>query len=79
MALVETLIESSWPIVEKKNRFMAPFHRITYQNAMHWYGSDKPDLRHDMKITKLVKNCYVLVIPQEYVGGCLFFLARFSS
>ncbi|MGN0174499.1 MAG: aspartate--tRNA ligase [Acutalibacteraceae bacterium] len=37
-----------------------PLPRMTYNDAMNNYGSDKPDLRFDMKITDLsdiVKNC----------------------
>lgn len=37
-----------------------PFKRITYRDAMHSYGSDKPDLRFDLHftdVTQLAKNC----------------------
>ena len=32
----------------------APFNRITHNNAMEWYGSDKPDLRYDLKMVDVI-------------------------
>ena len=30
-----------------------PFPRLTYQQAMDWYGSDKPDTRYDLKLVEV--------------------------
>ncbi len=31
-----------------------PFNHITHKNAMEWYGSDKPDLRYDLKMVDVI-------------------------
>lgn len=43
--LIESLLVKCWPF-EKLN---APFRRMKYEDAMNFYGVDKPDLRFDMK------------------------------
>jgi aspartyl-tRNA synthetase len=51
-----------------------PFPRIPYKQAMLEYGSDKPDLRFDMKIqdiTELVKGCEFKVFAEAPVVRCL--------
>jgi len=49
--LIEQLLLSSWPPVAGKIR--TPFPRITFSEAMKLYGTDKPDLRFDMRIHDL--------------------------
>ena len=49
------------------------FLQLSYEDAMNNYGSDKPDLRFDMKImelTNIVKNKDFKVFNEaEYIGG----------
>ena len=40
---------------QTKNIELAEFERIKYVDAMNYYGSDKPDLRFDMKLNDLSK------------------------
>jgi len=53
--------------------FSEPFIRLPYQEAMQFYGSDKPDLRFGMKfndLTSIIKgNGFAVFDSSEYVGG----------
>ncbi|MBW5445054.1 aspartate--tRNA ligase [Cohnella sp. CFH 77786] len=50
----------------------APFQRLTYHDAIHKYGSDKPDLRFGLEIedvTDIVKNSEVKVFASVAASG----------
>lgn len=53
-SLVESLLSYSWP--SKKPKIKIPFPKITYNEAMKTYGTDKPDLRYELKIQDLSKE-----------------------
>ncbi|RKY89177.1 aspartate--tRNA ligase [candidate division KSB1 bacterium] len=49
-----------------------PFPRLTYQEAIKFYGTDKPDLRWDMPITEvsdIVKECEFKVFSETVKKG----------
>ncbi|GIY88960.1 aspartate--tRNA ligase, mitochondrial [Caerostris extrusa] len=46
--LIEQLIKYSWPT--EKGEIKTPFQCLKYEDAMRYYGTDKPDLRYEMKL-----------------------------
>jgi aspartyl-tRNA synthetase len=53
--------------------FTNAFPRITWHDAMKYYGSDKPDIRFDMKFVELKEEVsghnFIVFDSAEYVGG----------
>mgnify|MGYP001036183103 CR=1 FL=1 len=53
--------------------FNEPFPQISYDNAMKFYGSDKPDLRFGMKFTEMTNIAqgkgFKVFDSVEYIGG----------
>ncbi|NLW25531.1 MAG: aspartate--tRNA ligase [Clostridia bacterium] len=72
---VLTLMEEMIAFVFKETlgkTIKTPFPRLTYQEAMDKYGSDKPDLRFGLElkdITDIVKNCQFKVFAQTVAQG----------
>lgn len=79
ISLVEAILVNCWP--ESNGTLSTPFPKLTYQEAMEKYGSDKPDLRFDLpllnvtnlvslndSLTENVKNfaAYALVLKHPH-------------
>ena len=66
------LMELSREFAPDKKIMHTPFPVITWKEAMETYGSDKPDIRFDMKITdisEIVKDCEFGVFSNNVKGG----------
>lgn len=70
IALAEEIVSSLWKLIGYE--IPTPIPRMTYADAMRLYGSDKPDLRFDIKIvecTDFFKDTPFRVFQNEYVGA----------
>lgn len=70
IALAEEIVSALWKLIGYEIK--TPIPRMTYADAMKYYGSDKPDLRFDIKIvecTDFFKDTTFRVFQNEYVGA----------
>ncbi|WP_312917210.1 aspartate--tRNA ligase [Kocuria sp.] len=70
IALGEQIVTSLWALIGVD--VSTPIPRMTYAQAMADYGSDKPDLRFDLKLTELTeyfKDTPFRVFQAPYVGA----------
>lgn len=70
MALAEQLVVEIWQLIGAE--IPTPLPRITFEDAMNKYGSDKPDLRYDLPLVDLTEffaNTPFRVFQNPYVGA----------
>lgn len=70
IALTEGILKEAFKVIGED--VVLPINRITYDDAMNFYGSDKPDMRFDLKlvdITEICKNVELKVFNQIANGG----------
>ena len=70
IALGEEIIAELWKLIGYE--ITTPIPRMTYSDAMKYYGTDKPDLRFDIKLvecTDFFKDTTFRVFQNEYVGA----------
>ncbi len=70
--LFEGLVKTVFKNI-KGIEFDKPFLRMPFAEAMEFYGSDKPDIRFEMKFVDITKEAqtkdFVVFNSSEYVGG----------
>jgi aspartyl-tRNA synthetase len=70
IALGERIVQAVWRLIGVE--ISTPIARMTYAEAMHKYGSDKPDLRFGQELTELTdffKDTTFRVFQAPYVGA----------
>src|SRR5699024_1786 len=70
LAVAERITRNVWAL--GGHELPASFPRITYEEAMRRYGSDKPDLRFDLEITEMTEyfaSTPFRVFQAPYVGA----------
>ncbi|WP_315276630.1 aspartate--tRNA ligase [Kocuria carniphila] len=70
IALGESIVKALWSLIDVD--IPTPIQRMTYAQAMADYGTDKPDLRFDLKLTDLTeyfKDTPFRVFQAPYVGA----------
>ncbi|GER22190.1 aspartate--tRNA ligase [Zafaria cholistanensis] len=70
IALGESIVKALWQLIDVE--IPTPIRRMTYAEAMHKYGSDKPDLRFGLELTELTdffKDTTFRVFQAPYVGA----------
>ncbi|MFZ5915833.1 MAG: aspartate--tRNA ligase [Chloroflexota bacterium] len=72
LLLVEDLIRALVPALSPHKRLLAPFPRLTYDQSLARFGTDKPDLRFGMELVDLsdaLTGCEFGVFRQALAAG----------
>lgn len=69
---LELLMVRTFSELSSKKIVSAKFPRIAYRDAVEWYGTDKPDIRYDMKMvdcTDIFDGCELKVFSSQAKSG----------
>jgi aspartyl-tRNA synthetase len=70
--VLETVISRAWEEAGFHGRIVTPFPRLTWQEAMDRYGSDKPDTRFALELqdlTEVARSCGFRVFAEAVAKG----------
>ena len=73
-ATIEPLLYDLFTKFGNKKITQSPFPRITYDDAMLYYGSDKPDLRNPIKLcdtTEIFRDSGFSIFAKNITKGCI--------
>ena len=70
MSMVEAILVNCWP--ESNGSLSTPFQKMSYDEAMEKFGSDKPDLRFDMQLQNVTN---LIALNEEIVKATPSFAA----
>lgn len=70
MSMIEAVLVNCWP--ESNGTLSTPFQKMTFDEAMEKYGSDKPDLRFDMQLQNVTN---LVALNEEMVQATPGFAA----
>lgn len=70
MGLTEDLLAASW--FEEFGELRIPFDRIRYEDAIEFYGTDKPDLRLPYKV-RMISILSIITKKNEKISYYFFF------
>lgn len=64
--LIENVLRYSWPKIDGCREVVTPFPRMTFNDAMDKYGSDKPDTRSEAFLVRQIVKPFFTEFSQPH-------------